>query len=323
MRNLWALSLVSGTALLACSGEGLDSETSVRGGRSLNGRSLNGRSLNGRSLNGRSLNGVALAGATLGGVALDGLALDGSELVASREGEQLRGVELAGATLRGVLSDGGELELGITAVLAPEPGDDVFRYQVSYRSDGDSLALCGVNAVGAEVPAIALEGEWDQREGVAGGGSHVASDAFTFACVDAALGKCVQLGYAPWRSVALASHHQACTRLLRADYCGDGTSFTENGRLINLYDGLGVQVDTESWLFEAEWTTEGARCISVTRADSLADAAGGGRIGIGVLPECVRRRVARSCGSRRSFGEGVLLLNEFLLIDSARIAGGI
>ena len=47
-------------------------------------------------------------------------------------------------------------------------------------------------------------------------------------------------------------------RMIRADYCGDGTSWTVNGRTIDLYDGLGINVDTSAWTFEAEWTPSGA-----------------------------------------------------------------
>ena len=67
---------------------------------------------------------------------------------------------------------------------------------------------------------------------------------------------------APFRCgiTSLADYHQACTRMLRADYCGDGTPHTVDGTLINIYDGIGIQRDTDDWAFEAEWTTTGARC---------------------------------------------------------------
>jgi ADYC domain len=45
----------------------------------------------------------------------------------------------------------------------------------------------------------------------------------------------------------LQNHLTACTRMLRADDCGDGKSWTVTGALINLYDGIGVQIDPQSW----------------------------------------------------------------------------
>jgi hypothetical protein len=75
----------------------------------------------------------------------------------------------------------------------------------------------------------------------------------------------MNMGYEPWRAhagVNLWDHHQACVRLLRADYCGDGVSYTRNGTPINIYDSLGINPDTEAWAFEASWGRDGARCVS-------------------------------------------------------------
>ena len=33
--------------------------------------------------------------------------------------------------------------------------------------------------------------------------------------------------------------YNACIRLLRADYCGDGRPFTRDGTLVDIYDHLG------------------------------------------------------------------------------------
>src|SRR5207302_1954997 len=74
-------------------------------------------------------------------------------------------------------------------------------------------------------------------------------------------------------------------RMIRADYCGDGTSWTVNGRRINVYDGLGVQTDTASWSFEAEWDAHGARCLHATRVRQLQD------LGV-ALPSCLVNRFA-------------------------------
>lgn len=58
--------------------------------------------------------------------------------------------------------------------------------------------------------------------------------------------------------------------MVRADYCGDGTSYTQNGTPIDLYDGLILQVDTEpGWLVDAEWGTAGARCVKLIRWGQL------------------------------------------------------
>lgn len=67
--------------------------------------------------------------------------------------------------------------------------------------------------------------------------------------------------------VSLALYYQACVRMMRADYCGDGVGHTRNGTPIDLFDRIGVQRDepAEGMTLEAAWGPEGAVCISHTR----------------------------------------------------------
>lgn len=115
---------------------------------------------------------------------------------------------------------------------------------------------------------IALPGWWDERTG-----SRIASapsDAFTLACTDAALGKCELLGYTLWDG-ALDAYHGACTRMIRADYCGDGQPHTVDGTGIDLWDAKSINVQNVQTIyeFEAEWTAAGAVCMSRERIESL------------------------------------------------------
>ena len=83
--------------------------------------------------------------------------------------------------------------------------------------------------------------------------------------MDGVIAKCVDWGYAPW---ALgADVHQSCTRLARADYCGDGRPWTLDGTTIDAYDVLGVQarLGDPSFGFEAAWGEHGAICVNETR----------------------------------------------------------
>jgi ADYC domain len=270
-------------------------------GMSLNGMSLNGMSLNGMSLNGMSLNGMSLNGMSLNGMSLNGMSLNGSELAGTAEsGEVLAGQELIGAHMSGLLSDGSTLLMRIDdAEPLPGPNSDVWAYQVSYALQGGIWSpLCGVSG-GAPIGAVALAGTWNLGSGVAGGGSWSASaSSFTFACRGAALAKCVELGYKPWQAVSgapLQDHHQACTRMIRADYCGDGTAWTADGVLINLYDNLGIQADEASWKTDAEWLPGGARCYH-----KLRDFQHG-------KPTCKHLK-SPHCGT---FDDGALLVSEY------------
>jgi hypothetical protein len=250
-----------------------------------NGLHLNGLHLNGIHLNGMSLDGVPLDGLLLDGSLLNHVTLAGAVLSAVRpDGQIVSGAGLVGAQLAAT-AGGTPLTLRLDAV-TPTPEPDVLLYDVSYRAAGTAafLPLCG-RVAGAPVKALALRGTWDESEGTPTGGSRRDdATAFTFACQGYALAKCVDLGYAPWRTVtecraagdcrplSLAPVHQACTRMLRADYCGDGTATTRDGTLVDVWDGVALQTDdAPSWTFEAEWTAGGASCVLATRWPTIVD----------------------------------------------------
>src|SRR5262249_8280834 len=143
---------------------------------------------------------------------------------------------------------------------------DVWMYGVSYNASGTTWTpLCGLDATGAPILAIPVAGVWNYSMGVVGGGAYTADPTrFTFGCRGNATAKRVEWGYKPWKTVngvKLTNHHVACTRMVRADYCGDGSTYTVNGTPIDIYDGLGIQLDTAAWQVDAEWQPTGARCV--------------------------------------------------------------
>ena len=93
---------------------------------------------------------------------------------------------------------------------------------------------------------------------------------FTIACCGVgAYAKCTDWGYKPWTGAAAANLHQTCTRMVRADYCADGNSFTTTGHGIDVDDYFGhtggsvvqsygsAPTDT-SYGWEASWNLNGA-----------------------------------------------------------------
>ncbi|HUS27952.1 MAG TPA: ADYC domain-containing protein [Kofleriaceae bacterium] len=67
---------------------------------------------------------------------------------------------------------------------------------------------------------------------------------------------------------------QSCTRMVTADYCGDGTPHTVTGRPIEVYDNFTPVVndpdpDSTAYYFESEWTTTGANSIGTCRVDDM------------------------------------------------------
>jgi ADYC domain-containing protein/pentapeptide repeat protein len=299
-------------ALGACAappGDGGGSSLS-RAATSLNGTSLNGTSLNGTSLNGTSLNGTSLNGASLNGASLNGTSLNGTSLNGtSLNGTSLNGTSLNGVSLNGVLSNGETLPMHVDSIVQGAGSDgDIFYYAVSYKTAQGWQPLCGVEQDGSAVLAIPLAGRWNEAQGVPGGGSHIDDPSvITFACLHKAIAKCVQWGYKPWKAVngvSLAAYHQACTRLVRADYCGDGVSWTQNGTVIDLYDGLAIQTDSEpSWKIEAEFDASGARCVDRDRIKALHTIDGGNP------HACLDARADDGrCGDPSHFQTGTLMM---------------
>jgi len=145
------------------------------------------------------------------------------------------------------------------------PNTDVWEYDLDFATSYGSWSEFCTDAQGNPVKALALPDVWDPATG-----NKIdprPSGAVTFACKNAALAKCVLFGYRPWASkngTSLADHHQACTRMVRADYCGDGQPHTVSGTPIHVLDQLGIQnVDLVTpYIVEAEWGPNGATCLN-------------------------------------------------------------
>jgi hypothetical protein len=258
----------------------LSAEVLAANGISVNGISVNGISVNGTSLNGISVNGISVNGISVNGISVNGISVNGAQLRGtSATGENLEGVELVGATMSARLSNGATLPLRIDGTAAlPAPNADLQAYTISYETSSGWNPLCaGANE------ALVFPGTWNM-----GTVRHQwDSNLFSLACRGATLAKCAELGYKADNQ--LDTYHQACVRAIRADYCGDGKSYTISGTEINIFDKLGRQADTQSWTLEANWTPDGAVCINKARVlTSLSEPD---------VPSCVAHRAATACPS--------------------------
>jgi hypothetical protein len=92
----------------------------------------------------------------------------------------------------------------------------------------------------------------------------------TFSCEGTGpIAKCIHAGYKPWLATG-PSYTQACVRMVRADYCGDGIAHTSDGTPIEATDVAGINAPlTSAWGVEAEWGSAGGICASQLRYDSL------------------------------------------------------
>jgi hypothetical protein len=245
------------------------------------GTQLQGVQLQGSQVQGMTLVGFQYAGATLGGTALDNARIEHGELVADQAQATLHGADLVGAHLFAQAHDPSDpsstalVEYRVTAVEAeaamydPTATGATYLYTLEQNVDGAGTwqAACLADSDGKRV-AIPLTATWDDH------GNRVASSTlFTFGCTTGVIGKCYRWGYRPWVTGHgdLVAAHWTCTRVARADYCGNGRSHTRDGTVINVWDNLSpgpIQsrgTTPPGMLFEAGWDTHGAVCFSHAR----------------------------------------------------------
>jgi hypothetical protein len=195
------------------------------------------------------------------------LQLKGGALEASPAGAKVTGLVLQGSS-----SDGKPVEVAICDAEPSPRSPEVILYHIEAWNPVAQEWENPCVALDAPSPkALAVSGVWDST-----GARKNSADRFTFACENGAIAKCVDWGYKPWESrggKSLTDVHQACTRMARADYCGNGRSHTYRDNPIDMYDPFGVlervREGAADWdpalSFEAAWGPDGAICLEHTR----------------------------------------------------------
>jgi hypothetical protein len=246
------------------------------------GTQLNGLQLQGTQAAGMTMQGFQFDGATLNGTALSNAHIENGELVAEQNQVTLRGTDLKDAHLHAQLHNTSVnppatllVEYWISDIVAESSYDPTntghtFLYTLKQNVDntGSWQLACPADLDGKHV-AIPLTAIWDEH-----GNRVESSTLFTLGCTTGVVAKCYRWGYRPWITGHgdVVATHWACTRLARADYCGDGTSHTHDGTEINVWDNLPSPGPIQArgttplgMLFEAGWDTHGAVCMSHAR----------------------------------------------------------
>jgi len=300
-------------------------------GMNMQGMNMQGMNMQGMNMQGMNMQGFLLDDAVIGNnQSLDDVRVERGEVIAERGGQTLRGTQLVGARFiaRVVSSDSppvvAELEYRITAIMAelasydPTYTGSTYLYTLEqYRYDTNTWEpACGPDLDGRRV-AIPLAATWNTH-----GDRLESATQFTFACTTGVIAKCYRWGYRPWLTgygADMTTMHQSCTRLARADYCGDGTPHTQDGTWINVWDNLSPQIQRRTllpplgFLFEAGWNADGAVCLSHARwllDDTLANLCPDRLVPPGLLGETVCDSAALVLGydaNARLFNESNLL----------------
>lgn len=200
------------------------------------------------------------------------LAVAGTDFrVRLASGRVLSGRDLVGAELEVVLVGESSPQTVLVDAVSNDPLDPsgetlIYKMRALDPETGRWEELCNPDAAG-ERWAFPLRGQWDED------GHPVSDQGFTLTCADGSLGKCVRWGYKPWKTLPdgtrLAEYHQACVRMVNANYCGDNRT-TRDGMLIDYWDDLGIATadpdpQRMGLTFEAAWGPNGAICVAHTR----------------------------------------------------------
>ena len=273
-----------GIALGACDVVETSTATTSQHGETMQGETMQGETMQGETMQGMTLLGLRMADATLAGAALDEVHVERGELVGRRGSEILRGAALVGAELHAVAQSSdanraatADVTYRITAVEPEDPAYDptstghtsLYTLEQWVADRGLWQLACPADADGRHV-AIPLAAIWDEH-----GDRIESSTLFTFGCTFGVIAKCYRWGYRPWVTGYgdLTAMHWTCTRLARADYCGNGIPHTRNGTTINVWDTLPAPGPIQrhgllphvGMVFEAGWNTGGAVCLSHAR----------------------------------------------------------
>lgn len=249
---------------------------------------FNSAEVNGRAIRELNLDGTANAAGMkiVGFVAPAGLlgnyslGVQDDEFVATRTGSTLRGLQLIGATI--LVKEPGLLSLPIPITIAgydeipswADDAPDVPTYALIYPDLGSLLGSSNV-CVGditelLATSATVLGGEtYDLTTKEVNAGMN---RWFTLACAGSAAAKLRLMNYGPQSDFngtgnpASVSARQAALKMVTADYCGTGTSYTQNGTPLQYQDAPGtVAVEGTPGAVESVWTEDGALCLDTTR----------------------------------------------------------
>ena len=156
-----------------------------------------------------------------------------------------------------------EVPYTIVTYQAPVPGD-MPRYTLKYWDGATHKYLCSPDSV-EQAAAVVLDGFTVNKTS---GDVITRSNTLYLGCASGAVGKAPTWGYTPW-DLGLADF-EAMVRMVRADYCGNGVSWTSPGRAISIQDVWGINSFAPSaTTTEAIWGPNGALCLGKPRDPSI------------------------------------------------------
>ena len=195
-------------------------------------------------------------------VTLDRVTAVDGEIQAGIGGSTYFGQQLVGSKWELTLVNGAvETPATMWISSATMIGGGLWRYNFQHHDASGVVAnLCDPDADGSTF-AVPIP---DMTVNTTTGDLTARANTLYLACLSGGIGKAVQWGFQPW-DIGLAEL-EATVRVVRADYCGDGVSWTVPGTQLQLDDIWGVSnFGSAAAATEAVWGANRALCLGATR----------------------------------------------------------
>lgn len=214
--------------------------------------------LDGQALDGLTLTGVFIPWQVTQWRRLDTIEFVDGQLRGERGGNVYTGAQLVGSRWELSPEEGDPVEVRISAY-TEIPGAPA-RYTFKTGGPGGQDVYVCDPAPGGDRTALLIEDLTVDHET---GAMAARASTMYVACLSGAVGKAFQWGYDPGAGI---SDFEAAVRMVRADYCFDGSSWTTVGTSMQVQDiwGPGPFLFPEH-ATEAVWTSAGLACLTQPR----------------------------------------------------------
>lgn len=150
-------------------------------------------------------------------------------------------------------------EIWITSHVQVSPRESRYVF-AHYDDDGVEVPICDADSAGNHT-AIPMK---DITVDAFTGAMATRKDTLYLACTSGAVGKAIVWGYRPWER--MLPEFEVATRMVRADYCYDGMSWTANGTAVQVRDKYNINTFLDpNDPTEVVWTKTGGACLTTPR----------------------------------------------------------
>lgn len=183
-----------------------------------------------------------------------------------------------------LLATGEIVELRVDVTSDPATNTPLYAFYYELGEGEETVYTCEAPAEGPDVTAAVYRDIHVHPDGTV----TRMNDSLYIGCINGAVGKASLWGYRPdygflfehYGEEALLAF-ETTIRMIRADYCGDGVSWTQTGTPLFVEDHVGYN-GGHGGPDEAVWGYGGALCLDATRVQGTTVTCGNGM----VIPNC-------------------------------------